>query len=391
MDRFYQFLQEMPTLLSTSTLGKNAKHTALTYLGRFQYKYDKTQKVSDHGDYEVHKHTNNGPSDNNVGDANATAYSLYHKPTKNYHMILQGRHVGDTFHISYLQGHPQSQVKAHDFYHHLITKHGMKLNSDADQSVGGMKVWHKLSKNPEVSVTHHDISGNQIPVQKKFSRNYSPEIEWGKAAPANRNYVHAYSTFRAKRLDEMPTMLSWLGKYKHQTHVSDNPMFGLVKRERLGDYNHDYEVHHDFHDPNEDYNGEPGHTYKLVHKPTGHTHVSVTGFHALSRTGPKETDLTPTFNVKYVEGTEASKVKAHDFYHHLIHKHSLILRSDVHQSEGGAHIWKNLAGKEDIQTTHHNVYGHPIHMDHYTWNNNYTKETKPENTLTFSHFIARKK
>lgn len=74
-----------------------------------------------------------------------------------------------------LYGTNNAGVKAHEIYHHLITHHGFTLHSDDTQSVGGAKVWKRLSEMPGVSVTHHsNATGTKITLNKgdKWNTNY---------------------------------------------------------------------------------------------------------------------------------------------------------------------------------------------------------------------------
>ena len=57
---------------------------------------------------------------------------------------------------------PKNRVKAVDFYHYLITKHGLTLVSD-DQSPGAKRVWEKLAKLKDVTV-HGWLKGKPVNV-----------------------------------------------------------------------------------------------------------------------------------------------------------------------------------------------------------------------------------
>ena len=56
-----------------------------------------------------------------------------------------------TMKIQALTSHPDSELKVHKFYHHLITKHNKILTSD-HQSEGGMKVWQKLANERGINI-----------------------------------------------------------------------------------------------------------------------------------------------------------------------------------------------------------------------------------------------
>lgn len=70
--------------------------------------------------------------------------------------------------VEFLKGHPKSGIRAHEFYHHLVhAGHVNELVSDTSQSEGAKKVWHKLSKMPNIKMgaTDGKYHGN-------FHRNY---------------------------------------------------------------------------------------------------------------------------------------------------------------------------------------------------------------------------
>jgi hypothetical protein len=84
-------------------------------------------------------------------------YSAYNPRTKKIDMTVNGKEIKHpnghrTLQIKKLAGREGGEIKAHDFYHHLITKHKVILQSD-QQSEGGMKVWQRLKKHhPDVHV-----------------------------------------------------------------------------------------------------------------------------------------------------------------------------------------------------------------------------------------------
>lgn len=124
-------------------------------------------KIGEMGNYNI-KHWNNG---------NTHTYSLYHKGTGKIHLEMHGRENDSDpgiVQVRGLTGTHELEVKAHDFYHHLIVHHGLTLHSDDTQSEGGMKVWHKLAtEHPDIHVTH--VSGDhEIPLDRtNFINNYT--------------------------------------------------------------------------------------------------------------------------------------------------------------------------------------------------------------------------
>lgn len=103
----------------------------------------------------------------------ATFYAI-HKPTGDVHMKVEGQYTPSSkkFQISCLSGHPDSKIKAHEFYHHLVLAgHVKELHSDETQSIGGKKVWSRLRKMPNVKVvTSDNPKGHHL---KNFEKHYS--------------------------------------------------------------------------------------------------------------------------------------------------------------------------------------------------------------------------
>lgn len=96
-----------------------------------------------------------------------------HGPDNNIHMKVSGHKDGDKFTVNNLNDHQGSTVRAHDFYHHLITHHGLHLHSDYEQSEGGMKVWKKLHKMPGIHMQSYNGSTEKYSELKpSFQRLY---------------------------------------------------------------------------------------------------------------------------------------------------------------------------------------------------------------------------
>lgn len=124
-------------------------------------------KIGEMGNYDI-KHWNHG---------DIHTYSLYHKDTGKVHMEIHGReHPYDPnrLRINGLNGTHESEIKAHQFYHHLVIHHGLTLHSDDTQSEGGLKTWHKLSTEyPDIRVRHISGDEHELPFDKtNFRKNY---------------------------------------------------------------------------------------------------------------------------------------------------------------------------------------------------------------------------
>ena len=61
------------------------------------------------------------------------------------------------------------------------------------------------------------------------------------------------------------------------------------------------------------------------------------------------------FVVSNLEGTDTAPIKAHEFYHHLIHQQGLHLHSDALQSPGGKKVWERLHKMPGIKMQSLNV------------------------------------
>lgn len=99
-----------------------------------------------------------------------------------YVNLENSRHDPSFKKVQELKGHPDSPIKAHEFYQHLL-KNGVKIESDDIQTKGGMMVWKKLADDPNIHVTHHNAStGKEIPLDREnWMNNY--QKAGGKGGP----------------------------------------------------------------------------------------------------------------------------------------------------------------------------------------------------------------
>jgi hypothetical protein len=108
------------------------------------YSDEHTRSISSHKGYKI--------TARNRKDTPDTSFEAVSSDNKT-HMMVNGRIKGNEFHVSKLSGHPDTKIKAHEFYHHLITHHGLTLNSSDMQSEGGAKVWQRLSEMPGIKMS----------------------------------------------------------------------------------------------------------------------------------------------------------------------------------------------------------------------------------------------
>jgi hypothetical protein len=99
--------------------------------------------------------------------------------THKVHIKVDGQHREDgTFRVTNLTGHKKSEVKAHDFYHHLLDH--FNIQSDNTHSKGGAATWQKLSKMPDVKMKHTN------------SGNYNADTKAKKIKLDKRNWMNNY-------------------------------------------------------------------------------------------------------------------------------------------------------------------------------------------------------
>ena len=76
---------------------------------------------------------------------------------------------GKAFHVKLLAGHHDSNLKAHELYHHLITRHDHTMVA-SEQSPGGKRVWDNLHKMKGVGIHGWDPKKDQ-PVNVHYGRD----------------------------------------------------------------------------------------------------------------------------------------------------------------------------------------------------------------------------
>lgn len=129
--------------------------------------------------------------------------------------------------------------------------------------------------------------------------------------------------------------------------------------------------------------------------PDGKMDVRVTG--TVFANAPSE------FHVNSLDGYIGGTLKAHDFYHHIVHNHYDMVSDNVH-SMGGRKTWARLASKPDIAMTVRQAATDP-HTGHPMKNmaaserptsvedmpNHYSDTDKEGGPKNYSRFVARAK
>ncbi len=114
-----------------------------------------------------------GQAPRHPGDKLGVSYYLHNIKTGNVEMAVHGEEDGNKYFVHGLGAYAGGKYKAHEFYHHLITKHGIHLHSDYEQSTGGMKVWKALHKMPGIHMQSFNGSSEQYSELKpSFQRKY---------------------------------------------------------------------------------------------------------------------------------------------------------------------------------------------------------------------------
>jgi hypothetical protein len=159
---FKQFLNEMPKM---TTLDKD-----LNRLSHNEVKIHLSHKpehigTSDSGHHIVKTHYREG-----------TSFNAVDPQTKQIDMKVTGEHGDGNFRVSMLRAREGGTIRAHEFYHHLVTKQGLTLHSDDHHSPGARHTWKKLSEYPDIEVTHYG-KGETHPMHKgdDFGKNYGDD------------------------------------------------------------------------------------------------------------------------------------------------------------------------------------------------------------------------
>jgi len=122
-------------------------------------------------------------------------------------------------------------------------------------------------------------------------------------------------------------------------------------------------------------------SYRAVHRTTGRVDAAVTGGHSVH-------GGTNHLRVGQLSTRAGSKMKSHEFYHHLIHKAGLTITSSDNQNMGSLKTWKRLSKMKGIHMSLDS--GDRLHK--WNWRKNYGKFGDwGETTKADQRFVAKKK
>ena len=135
-----------------------------------------------------------------------THYAALNPETKKVDMHVSGilhNHENGTKTLKnpVLSGRPGSSLKAHEFYHHLITKHDVILHSSA-QSEGGRKTWVKLSKMPDVHVHGFTDAKNVVRADPSKRHLYYKDTGEKDVNPKKAKHIAGLSVVAHKAMDQ---------------------------------------------------------------------------------------------------------------------------------------------------------------------------------------------
>jgi hypothetical protein len=164
---FSQFLTEMPALLKDYDKSSNRMYPNPT---DDPDKYGRV--ISRHGHHEIRRNTYHDDWEG----GQVTKYTAFNTKHRVADIQVAGVKQGKHFTVSRLKGREGTEIKAHELYHHLTTKHGIVLHSDSTQSVGGLKVWKEMSKKPGLKMKH-TFNDKELPLHKDadWDKNYRPD------------------------------------------------------------------------------------------------------------------------------------------------------------------------------------------------------------------------
>lgn len=127
----------------------------------------------------------------------------------------------------------------------------------------------------------------------------------------------------------------------------------------------------------------PGHTqtHFILHDPETNTvHIHLAG---------TVKDDANTMTIGEVASSGKNKVKAHDFYEHLLKRGHVNALVGKGHSEGGIRLWQRLAKKKDI-SVHGWNNDHPVNLDPQNRDETHSgnKNDPDENEILKTHLVA---
>lgn len=145
MKTFKQYLYEMPMMNDVG------KEQLAPYEPDMETKKG-MRKISDLKGHDIKK----------FDEKKCTLYSAHDKEGKVRLQVYGPRGENDKdFFVSQLNGYGNDKIKAHELYHHLVTKHGLKIHSGTTHSIGAKKTWEELHRNKDIKMESYDDTSKQ--------------------------------------------------------------------------------------------------------------------------------------------------------------------------------------------------------------------------------------
>lgn len=142
----------------------NDIHTARDYLTTYAKEED-LGKVGEHTNVSKFEDPHRNKGHILTHDANGVVHHVmtYERPYKESPNTLVVKTITGN-------DYAHKELGAHDLYHHLLNK-GHIIQSDLDQSEGGLRVWKKLSRMPGVNVHAWDLGKDEPVNSDRFLRS----------------------------------------------------------------------------------------------------------------------------------------------------------------------------------------------------------------------------
>lgn len=167
---FKQFISEAPT---TDVTAHELDDNAIKPAG----KYDREESVGYTRDHDIRARSWKDDEQRHP----AYHYMAVNDKDDKVHMSVRGGNTEDGYLIANeTRKHPDSTINAPDFYKEILKSDNAPkgIQSGGSQTPGGISIWQRLHKDPDVIVTHHDSeTGKKITLHTDddFHKNYNQE------------------------------------------------------------------------------------------------------------------------------------------------------------------------------------------------------------------------
>jgi len=175
MRSFKQFLFEMP---ESGAMASELEPGDIKPAGR----YDRVKYVGSHENYNIEARSWKSPNNNSESRPHHyLAVTDNDEDNDVVHFSTRGGNTPDGYLIANeTRKHPDAELTAPDFYKAILHSEGAPngIQSGEKHSEGGKSIWHRLSLDPELVVTHHrksDCEEIKLHTGDNFHKNYDQE------------------------------------------------------------------------------------------------------------------------------------------------------------------------------------------------------------------------